>query len=133
MTDAELVMRRCVFDQNWATLFGAAGIPRLAGSGSLSPGGVVSFGVSQAAPLAATTLFVGLEWLGLHFKGGVIGPTPGLVLAGLVPDAAGQLSLGAHWPSGVPAGFTFFLQAWVADAAAIKGAAATNDLLVTTP
>ncbi len=114
-------------------LSGATGVPRLAGAGSMVPGSIVSINVSHARPLAATTLFVGFDWIAKRFKGGVVGPSPDLVLAGLVTDAIGNLSLAASWPAGVPAGFTAYVQAWVKDPAAIMGIAASNDLIVTAP
>ena len=114
-------------------LYGAAGFPRLDGEGELLGGDEVSIVITQAAPLAATTLFVGVDWIAKKFKGGILGPSPDVAFAGFVTDEIGNLSLEGHWPAGVPSGFTFYFQAWLVDPAAIAGIAATNDLIVTAP
>ncbi len=114
-------------------LFGVSGVPRLDGAGSLIAGEVVTFTLSQAAPLAATTLFAGIDWLAKAFKGGLLGPSPDFAVGGLLTDPDGELALMSHWPAGVPAGFTLYFQAWLVDGTAIKGVAASNDLIVTAP
>jgi arylsulfatase A-like enzyme len=114
-------------------VFGVTGVPRLSGAGELLPGGIVTLSLSNAAPLAATTLFLGGTWIAKAFKGGVLGPSPDITLSGLVTDDIGGLALSGHWPDGVPPGFAFYLQAWLADPTAILGVSATNDLVVTAP
>jgi hypothetical protein len=43
------------------------------------------------------------------------------------------MQLAAAWPAGLPAGFSIALQAWIVDAAALKGLSATNGLLAVQP
>ena len=107
-------------------LAGASGNPTLKGSGVLEDGEIVSLGVANAAPTSAATLVLGLSAANLPFKGGLLVPAPNVLLGGLITDATGELDLVGHWPAGLPAGFTFVAQAWIADAGGPHGFAATN-------
>lgn len=122
------------WDDRGHALAGTAGLPRLAGEGSLQPGSPGALRLSGARPLATTWLLAGFDEADQPFKGGVLVPTvdaPPLVLA---TDAAGALSLPwAAWPAGLPACSTLVFQAWVVDPAGPKGAAASNGLLAITP
>ena len=48
-------------------------------------------------------------------------------------SGAGSKTLGSHWPAGVPSGFSFWSQWWIADAGAPAGYAASNGVRGTTP
>jgi hypothetical protein len=66
------------------------------------------------------------------FKGGVLVPSPELLLTGL-PLSGGALSLQGLWPVGIPSGFTLWLQFWTADGGAPKGFSASHALSATAP
>jgi WD40 repeat protein len=135
--DGTLSVARNPFANPWTGLggglAGVAGVPQLSGAGSLQPASTLELGLSDAAPLAVTTLVVGLATINLPFKGGVLVPAPDVVLAGLATDVGGAWQLPAVWPAGVPSGLQFFLQAWIPDAGGPAGFAASNGLQATTP
>ena len=78
----------------------------------------------SSAPLSAVNL---------PFKGGTLVPAVDVLVAGLPTSPAGELSLSAAWPPGVPSGLTVWFQEWIVDAAGPKGFAASNGLAGTTP
>jgi len=114
-------------------LAGTNGEPLLEGEGTLVGGTPVTFVVSGTLELAPLALVVGLSQLGAPFKGGVLVPSPDLLITGLSTDAGGGLLLPALWPVGVPSGVTTWYQAWIVDPAGPKGLAATNGVSGTTP
>ena len=85
---------------------------------------------AQDRPL---TLVIGLQLLNAPFKGGVLQPTPDLLIAGLQTDGAGGLVLSGTWPAGLPTTLEVIWQAWIADAGASHGYAATNGLRSVAP
>jgi hypothetical protein len=109
-------------------LAGSAGEPTLTGDGELSVGLPMSVSIGNALPGAALTLVVGFGQVNLPFKGGTLVPSTDLLVTGLAVGPAGSLTLGANWPAGVPAGFTFYVQGWLVDPAGPQGLAATNGL-----
>lgn len=111
---------------------GGGGTPALAGSGPLTPGSENGLDLSGAAPSAAATLVFGLTVLNAPFKGGLLVPAP-LLLLPLGTDAAGVAALPFEWPVGVPAGTELYFQAWVPDAGAPFGLAASNGVRGVTP
>jgi hypothetical protein len=118
------------FEPYWAllgnALAGSAGTPSLRGLGVLQPGEPMSVALSMAKPGAAAALVIGFGAGNIPFKGGVLVPTPDLVLAGLPVSGAGTLSLAGTWPAGVTV--PVFMQAWIADSAGPQGFAASNGL-----
>jgi hypothetical protein len=114
-------------------LAGVSGLPELSGTGSLQPSTLVSLRVSRAAPAAGVLLIVGLETQNLPFKGGTLVPMPRLIVPGLNTGELGSASLSATWPEGLPSGLSVVLQAWITDAAAPAGLAATNALMAVQP
>ena len=116
-----------------AALAGSNGTPRLEGDGLLHAGTPMSLQLSAAPPLAPVTLIVGFTALNAPFKGGTLVPHPDLLFAGLLSNPSGVLTLGATWPAAVPSGTALFLQAWIADATAPAGLAASNGLEALTP
>ena len=109
-------------------LAGAGGAPSLEGDGSLQGGSELTLALAGALPFASTTLVIGLSDISLPFKGGTLVPAPNIVLVGLATNAAGTVTLGATFPTGVPPGLSFFVQAWIADPAGPAGYAASNAL-----
>jgi hypothetical protein len=113
---------------------GVAGSPVFAGSGTLVAGTPVSLALSSARPLAPAWLVAGPFTAFKPFKGGVMvpDPAPPALVFPSGTTAAGTLNLVGPWPAGVPAGFTLFMQWWIADAAGPQGFAASNALSATT-
>ncbi|TPW07470.1 MAG: FG-GAP repeat-containing protein, partial [Acidimicrobiaceae bacterium] len=70
-------------------LAGANGVPALAGEGTLQPGSSITLSLSGALANAPATLVIGLSQLGAPFKGGVLVPSPDLLLGGFVTGAGG--------------------------------------------
>jgi hypothetical protein len=105
------------------------GAPQLVGGGLTVAGQPFSLQVVGGAPGSACYFLVGLSRLDLPFKGGVLVPSPDLLLAGLLLDGAGSLTLGGPWPAGIPAGFEIWMQAWFPAPAAMHGFTATNSVL----
>lgn len=85
----------------------------------------------MGATAASCFWVLGLTEVALPFKGGVLGPSPDIVLP--LPMSTGVSHVKVLWPSGIPSGASFFLQVWAADAAGPKGFAATPSLRGTTP
>lgn len=113
----------------WVSLGGGlsgTGQPSLGASGDLSAGELVTFLLGGAPPDASAWLVLGTSVLGAPFKGGTLVPQPQVLLQGLPTGPAGTLQLAAPWPAGVPAGTPVVLQAWIPDAGAPKGFAASN-------
>ena len=113
-------------------LAGVAGVPLLSGSGTLEPGSDAAVHLGDAARSSQAMLVVGLERIDAAFKGGVLVPSPD-VLIPLATDAAGTLALNTIWPSGVPAGTELFLQCWIQDATNPLGWSASNALKAQSP
>lgn len=111
---------------------GSSGTPALFGVGAPAPGSSVTLAVANAAAAAPLWLVVGGARLDLPFLGGVLVPSPQVVLP-LATDAGGGLALPVAWPAGVPAGTAIYLQAWIADGGAAQGTSATNGLSVHEP
>jgi hypothetical protein len=111
---------------------GAAGIPMLVGHGTLLVGDPVSLELAGAAPAAGTMLVIGLAPAFAPLKGGVLVPQPD-VLVGLATDGTGGALLQEGWPPGVPAGLQTWYQAWVLEASATLGLAASNGLTAIAP
>ncbi len=102
--------------------------PLLRGEGVLLPNTPLTLSVERAAVSAPTTLVVGFGNISAPFKGGVLVPSPDLLIDGLSTDVNGELVLPAIWPAGIPSGFSVYLQAWSVDASGPKGLTATNGL-----
>ncbi len=115
-----------------AGLPGEAGTPSLAPKGSLVAGVSVELRLSGAAAVSAGRLFLGLHAATVPFKGGVLVPSPDAII-GFVTDPAGTASFAGTWPGGLPTGSALYAQAWIVDAGAVQGVAASNALLGTAP
>lgn len=112
---------------------GAAGIPGLVGTGSLSAGSPATLDLFGAAAGAPAVLFIGFSELNAPLLGGTLVPAPDIVVAGLVTDASGSATLGGVFPSGVAPGFVFWAQFWVEDPAAGFGYSSSNAVAGVTP
>lgn len=114
-------------------LAGAGGIPHMFGQGTLTVGNPLSITVTGASPAASTVLVVGVSAVNVPMLGGLLVPSPDLLISGLVADATGTFVLATTWPAGITPGTVFYLQAGVADAGAPMGFAATNAVKATPP
>jgi hypothetical protein len=112
---------------------GSTGVAGLQGDGPLIAGEPLGLTLRDAPADAAALLVVGTAALGAPFKGGVLWPQPDAVLGPFVVPGSGELPLQGSWPAGLPAGFSFWSQAWWPDAAAVQGLAASNGLKGTQP
>ena len=113
-------------------LGGALGPPHLAGQGLLHGGMPIELHLTNAAPHQPATLVIGISALNAPFKGGVMVPTPNLVLAaGLV--GMGTLDLAGTWPNNLPPGVQLWMQLWIVDPTAPLGLSATNAVIAATP
>lgn len=112
---------------------GGAGLPTLAGTGSLVAGTQVDLVLTGGLPFGTSTMVVGLSELGAPFKGGTLWPNPDFLVRGPPLDGAGSRTISFAWPAGVPSGFVTTLQEWMADGAAVLGWSASNGLRATTP
>jgi hypothetical protein len=117
---------------SWARLQGgkpgAAGTPSLWGEGCALPGSGAELHLSGAAPLASMAIVVGLSVADVAFKGGIMLPAPDVVVDELLTDAQGGIVLPFVWPGDLLGGFSLWAQAWVLDATATHGYAASNGL-----
>jgi hypothetical protein len=111
-------------------LAGTLGEPVLEGSGFLKTGTPATLALSNAAPLASTAFVAGIAHIAAPIKGGVLGPSPDLVVFGLATDGAGLLDVTSPWPV-LPPATTVWFQEWVQDAGAPKGWAASNTVSAT--
>lgn len=111
---------------------GGLGTPTLLGDGLLSAGECYSVTVADGPPGAGLHLVLGLTQLSQPFKGGVLVPTPDVILSGLSLDPNGEWSLVSDWPTGIPSGAPLWMQAWIQDGSAPQGYAASHGLSVST-
>ncbi|MGQ0552387.1 MAG: hypothetical protein ACT4PU_04130 [Planctomycetota bacterium] len=114
-------------------LAGAAGIPALTGISLLYPHFPFTLDLADGPASAPVVMVVGFSSLNAPFKGGVMVPSPDVLITGLSTNASGELQLSAGWPGGVPSGFQFFLQAWMPDVSGPFGFSASNALRAQTP
>lgn len=113
-------------------LAGAAGIPKLIGTGTLVGGTAGTLQLSNAAPLKFALLFVSGAVNPLPFKGGILLATPAFLTVPLATDFDGKTTLAFTWPAG-PTGAILVFQCGVKDTGAIHGVALSNALKATYP
>ena len=106
-------------------LAGSAGTPSLVGLGTPAKAAPIGFGLTGAASTSAALLVLSPNQVGLALLGGTLVPAPD-VLIGFVTSEAGGYELLASWPSGTPAGTSFYVQVWIIDPPAPNGVAASN-------
>jgi hypothetical protein len=85
--------------------------------------------VPAALPAA---LIAGLTNLSAPFKGGILVPSPSIIVTPLITTPAG-LTLSATWPAPFPSGVDIYFQFWIADPAGPAGFSASNAVRGTTP
>ena len=79
---------------------------------------------------------VGFDTAYLPVNGGVLVPSvapPSLVLTLPTGPTLAGTTLNGTWPTGIPADFQMFLQAWIFDPTTVYDFSATNGLLGHTP
>ena len=113
-------------------LAGTTGLPSLEGLGPLSAGSAISLTLANAKPAASWWLVIGFAQANAPFKGGVLVPSPNLLI-GPLPTLGGSLPLVDTWPAGLPSGLALYFQAWISDAAGPKGFAASNGVKALVP
>jgi hypothetical protein len=114
-------------------LAGCVGEPALSGTGALVSGTKLTVSLSDALPGAPVVLVIGLSPLSAPFKGGVLGPSPEVLLGPLTVAGDRMPLIDATWPDGIAPGAQLLLQAWIQDAAGPAGFSATDTLVATTP
>ena len=121
----------------WSTvghgLAGTAGMPKLTGTGMLTPGTQVSLVLTSSASLAPTWLVSGYVDLSLPFKGGTMVPTPMAILGPNMTNSVGVLVHSGLQHASLTSGLQFWFQEWIADVGGPAGFAATNGLRATVP
>jgi hypothetical protein len=101
--------------------------PVLVGAGSLKVGTPGSLTLSQARPSSLCLLFAGFAAGNAPFKQGTLVPFPFVLSLSFFSSPSGTLPLAwPAWPSGLPVGFSVYMQFWIADPVAVAGAAASN-------
>lgn len=114
-------------------LEGTHGQPYLQGTGDFVGGERIGLELERALESSSAHLVIGFDELGAPFLGGVLVPSPDVLVSGLSTDAMGELELSTLWPVGVPAGTEVVFQIWIADPAGPAGFAASNAIVGTTP
>jgi hypothetical protein len=115
-------------------LAGTLGVPTLTGSGSLLGGQPVTLSLTNAPPNAPVIAVAGLNLLVQPVMGGVLVPSPDLLVVGAaLTNANGQFSTTESWPAGVPGGVSTYFQFWFPDPGAPLGFTATNALAAVAP
>ncbi|HZL99837.1 MAG TPA: integrin alpha [Planctomycetota bacterium] len=109
-------------------LDGTGPAPILSFIGTLQAGTTLSIALAGAQPGAAAVVVLGLDQLGLPFKGGTLVPAPDVVIAGLGVGADGTILLNGRLPTSLPPRTSIYVQAWLADAGGPAGFAASNAL-----
>lgn len=105
-------------------------IPAATGSGLACPDTRVEVDVVNSGPaFGFTNLVVGGSAIDAPFKGGILVPAPDYLFLGIPTGAQGNVSLGARWPFGIPAGMQFWFQFWASEGGGLWSA--SNALRVT--
>lgn len=110
-----------------------SGTPTLTGTGPLLSYSQVTLSLTQARPNAATWLFIGSSQVNLPLLGGLLVPSPDIVITPLLTDSQGKLTLSGVLPGGLPTGVSLYFQCWVQDPGNPQGASASNGLKGTLP
>jgi len=114
-------------------LAGVAGVPALAGSGTLVASTPGTIALAAAAATAPAALLLSLGSSPVPFKGGTLLAFPPLAQFGLVTNAAGAFTLPFTTPAKLPPALGLVFQVLVLDAAAVNGVSLSNGLAATTP
>ena len=112
-------------------LAGAAGIPLLAGSGTLASGGTLALQLTNAAPNHACVFVLGASRLDLPVFGFTLVPDPTVTIFAPA-DASGNATWSVAWPP-APRRIELWQQGVVLDPAAAQGFATSAGLYVIAP
>ncbi len=99
--------------------------PHLNVWGQTHAGGLVTLSISSAAPTASGGLVVGFSQATVSFKGGVLVPSPDLIVP-VGTDENGAWRIDAPLSAEIPTGVPIFLQALITDDGAPSGFAFTT-------
>ena len=99
--------------------------PSMTIKGNMSGGSVVTVDLANMTPAQNLFIVVGLTGIFAPFKGGTLVPNPDLVLPAL-PTFAGNLTLPAVWPAGLPPCFDLYFQTWITGPGITGQFSATN-------
>jgi len=129
--EVRLVRSAVLWTDLGSGLAGSFPAPKLTGEGLLA-GGKLVLALGGAPANAKVFLVAGLSELAATFKGGVLVPQPdALVIALTHADGSYLLTVAATGP--LPAGHSFWLQAWITDAGGPQGFAASSALRADIP
>lgn len=103
----------------------AGDVPILQGSGALTAHSPVNFQLTGAAANRPGAFILSLQSDLSAFKGWALWPVPPLLWIPVVSDAAGEVSLHALWPAGVPSGVDVYSQCAFSDPTAMGGQGVT--------
>lgn len=117
-------------DATWTplgrSLAGPSGFARLDGVGPLVDEGDITIEVRRAEPFTTSMLVTGFSELAAPFAGGVLVPSPDVLVTGLVTNGVGGLELAAVLPQGAPPGVELFVQLWQGGAGSFSATTATR-------
>lgn len=113
-------------------LAGTLGAPRLQGSGPLAQNGTNRFALSRAVPSAPAILVLGVSAISLPIFGGTLVPSPDVILP-LPIDGAGGATFAFLQAAPMAPGTRIHAQAWILDAGALQGWAASNAVVGVSP
>jgi len=111
-------------------LAGVNGEPQLTATSAFGATNRFALELTDAAPSAAMFQVFGNQPIFAPVFGGTLVPRPE-VLVPRTTDASGSLTTPLLWPASLPPGSSVYAQAWIVDAAALQGFAASNGLKVT--
>ncbi len=111
---------------------GSTGTPLLTGSGALTAGSTATLEIDDGPSGASSWLVVGFGAISQPFRGGVLVPSPDVVIGPFALTSQGMATLAGPWPSGIPSGFATWWQCWSVDGGVFGGFAASNAIKSTT-
>ncbi|MEM7307645.1 MAG: hypothetical protein AAF682_13285 [Planctomycetota bacterium] len=109
-------------------LAGSGDAPSLTGIGSLIAGKPITLRVEGGTPGTDAVLVLGLSQVNLPALGTTLVPFPTVIADGLTLDADGAAELQLTWPAGLASGAKIYAQAFVPDAGAPFGFAASDGI-----
>jgi hypothetical protein len=117
------------------SLVGTTGAPVLAGSGTLAASSPTTLTLSNARASSPAVLGISTARADLPLLGGILVPNlgNGALVIPFTTSGAGGVTLNFPWPSGVPAGTSFYIQCWISDAGGPFGLSASNALAANQP
>jgi len=114
-------------------LAGTGGVPKIIGGSTLLPSAPFTLKVNDALGSSTGHLIAGFSAINHTFKGGIMIPSPDLLIAGLPLNVYGQLLVATNFPPGIPSGFQLWFQFWIGDPQGPQGFSATPAVHVTAP